>query len=124
WAIRFVVRFRVGVAERLLVAAGAIAASALVYLATGTLAAGTSDPETRRLVHLCGVAAIALLVVVGRRWLVAGAERLLVHRSRLRRTALQDSLQAVSPDAGVGECCRRALPGGAPMFGREGAAVL
>jgi signal transduction histidine kinase len=124
FAIPFVVRFLVGVAERLLVVAGAIAASALVYLATGTLAAGTSYPETRRLVHLCGVAAVALLVVVGRAWLVAGAERLLLHRSRMRQTALQGFLQMVSPDAGVVECCRRALAEVARVFGLEGAAIL
>src|SRR5262249_27125443 len=117
FAAPFVARSVVGVAERLLVGAGAIAASAAVYLATRTLAASTSDPETRRLVHVCGVAAVALLVVVGRPWLAASAERLLLHRTRLRRTALHAFLQTLSPDAGVVECCRRALAEVARVLG-------
>jgi signal transduction histidine kinase len=124
FATPFVARSLVGVAERLLVGAGAIAASATVYVATRTLAASTSDPETRRLVHVCGVAAIALLVVVGRPWLAAAAERLLLHRTRLRRTALHAFLQTLSPDAGVVECCRRALAEVARVLGLEGAAIL
>jgi signal transduction histidine kinase len=124
FATPFVVRSMVGVGERLLVAAGAIAASATVYLAGRTLVASTSDPEAQRLVHILAMAVIALLLLRGQPWLVAGAERLLLHRTRLRRTTLQAFLQTLSPEAGVVECCRRALAEVTRVFGLEGAAIL
>jgi signal transduction histidine kinase len=124
FATPFVVRSMVGVGERLLVAAGAITASATVYLAGRTLAASTSDPETQRLVHVLGVAVIAVLLLRGQPWLVAGAERLLLHRTRLRRTTLRAFLQTLSPEAGVVACCRRALAEVSRVLGLEGAAIL
>jgi signal transduction histidine kinase len=124
FAAPYVARSLVGVAERLMVGTGAIAASAAVYVATRTLANSTSDPETQRLVHACGVAAIALLVVLGRTWLAAAAERVLLHRTRLRRTALQALLHTLSPDTGIVECCRRALVEVTRVLGLEGAAIL
>src|SRR5262249_41739196 len=124
FATPFVARSLVSVAERLLVVSGAIGTSAAVYVAARTVADATSDPETRRLVQVLAVAASSLLLLVGLPWLEAGVERLLIRRTRLRRTALLAFLQTLSPELGVVECCRRALGEVTRVVGLEGAAIL
>lgn len=82
------------------------------------------DPRLHRLTAVASILTLGALLAPGQRWLRGWLHRF-VFRSNLEQFAeLQELLRRVSPEAGVHECCRRALADLVRVRQLRGAAIL
>jgi signal transduction histidine kinase len=119
----FVVRIIEQVVRRVVVALVLVAAVA-VFFAWHAFAARFSEPETRQVLELAAVWCIVLVLAPGQSWLRALVDRIVLRRRRRRQDELLTSLHALSPELGVGECCRQALAQVAGVMQLRAAAIL
>jgi signal transduction histidine kinase len=112
------------VLESLIVAAVLTGAVWLLYFAVPALAAGLAEPELHFLAQIAGAGALVLVLVPGRRVVHAAVHRLLFRHSERSAEDLQAFLHTLSPEAGILECCRRALAEVLDVMRPRGAAIL
>ena len=107
-AIPFAVRMLAEMIRMLLMA---LAAAGVIVTGLGLHAVATGLPsaEGRLLLDLATLLGAVLAIGPGGAWLARWIDRLVFRRSRHRRAELQAALDALSPDQGAREFCRRAL---------------
>jgi signal transduction histidine kinase len=107
-ALPLAVRLLGEVVRAFVTTTAALALTAGVYLGARGVAPLVA-PEFRRFVDVGAVGALVLLLVPGQAWLGAAVDRVVLRRTRRRVDALAAFLRTLSPEAGVRECCRRAV---------------
>jgi len=101
-----------------------LAATAAVYFGARALGERLGDRELGRLVDLAAVLTMVLTVMPLRSWMGTAVDRLVFRRSRQRWAEVHAFLQTLPLEAGVVECCRRALTELARAMQLRGAAML
>ncbi len=123
-AVPFVVRILGDILPEFLTAVLMVASVAATYLGARSIRGEIAGPELQQLVDFGSVLLIVFLLVPGRNWV----QRLIAHavfrRGRLRWGEIQRFLHTLSPEVGVGECCRRTLVELARAMQLHGAAAL
>ena len=122
-AMPILVRMLGEVVHRFLVAVMMLTAIGAV-LSLHTVILSTAGSEFHALIGLTTVFVLLLVLVPGHWWLRATLARVIFRRSRLRVAELQAFVQQLSPEAGVIECCRRAVGQIARVMQLRGAAIL
>ncbi len=111
--------------------------AAMMYLGVPHLTASLASPELRRLAGVVAVLALTTLLISGREWLLAIADRKTRLVPFLRRWDLYPSLflpraraeldafvSVLPPELGVAECCQRAVTTVVRVMHLRGAAAL
>jgi signal transduction histidine kinase len=102
----------------------ALGAAVALYGGGHALATTMATPSARRLVHVVVVVALVVVLGPGLEAMRAAVDRVVLRPGRRSREELQAFLHSLSPELGVGECCRRALAEVARVMHLSAAAVL
>jgi signal transduction histidine kinase len=124
FATPFVVRNLGDLLPNFLTGLAAIAGVAVVQTAARVAAARTGDPEAATAIWAVAVVLVVFGLMPARTWLHGTIGRILFRRGRLRWAELHGVLHALPPEAGVVECCRRALVELVRIMQLRGAAIL
>src|SRR5262249_20573174 len=124
FATPFVVRNLGDLLPGFLTSLGVGIAVAGVLATAQTLTALAGDPELATMVGAVAVAVLVFVIMPVRTWMRATIGRLLFRRGRLRWAELHNVVHALPPEAGVVECCRRALAELVRIMQLRGAAVV
>jgi signal transduction histidine kinase len=123
-ATPFVVRRLAEVLRRCLLALASLALIALTFACVEKLAFTAGEPALRPLFALAAIFLPALVVLAAQAPLRRAIDRIALRRNLQRRTELHSFLLGLGPQAGVGECCGRALGAVVEVMRLRGAAVV
>jgi signal transduction histidine kinase len=124
FAAPFVVRNLGDLLPAVLTVLATVAAVFGVHVAARSALAQVADPELATVVDAGAILVVVLVVMPLRTRFGALLERVLFRRGRFRWSELHDVIQALPPEAGVAECCRRTLTELVRIMRLRGAAIL
>jgi len=104
-------------------ALGLLGAAAAVLVMRSTVIA-QSGSAWRPLIDVASILALAVVFVPARRWLRDAIDWLVLRRTGTEQPAIMTFLNTLSPEAGIQECCRRALAELVRIRKIPGAAIL
>jgi signal transduction histidine kinase len=124
WAVPLAVRVLGEVVRGFLIVTVMVVTTGVVYFAGRHLGAAVATAELQPLLDAGTVATLVFVLVPGYRWLRVAVDHVVFRRSRRRRAELHDFLHTLSPELGVAECCRRAVPAVSRVMRLRGAAIF
>jgi signal transduction histidine kinase len=124
FATPFVVRNLGDLLPNYLTSLAAVVGLVLVQTTARAAVAGLGDPEAAMAIWAAAVVLVVFGLMPARTWLHATIGRILFRRGRLRWAQLHTVVHALPPEAGVVECCRRALVELVRIMQLRGAGVL